>query len=88
LSAADIVGGVEYSDATLTDGDARFVFNLIDSATQDGCVAVNYLTVKGLQFSKDNDWTVNLFDGVKRQALSLKARVLVVPRQRQLDSLR
>jgi glycerol-3-phosphate dehydrogenase len=77
LSAADIVGGVEYSDATLTDGDARFVFNLIDSATQGGCVAVNYLAVKGLQFGKDNDWTVKLFDGVKRQALSLKARVLV-----------
>lgn len=77
LSAADIVGGVEYSDATLTDGDARFVFNLIDSATQGGCVAVNYLAVKGLQFGKDNDWTVKLFDGVKLEALSLKARVLV-----------
>ena len=43
------LGGVEYSDAVVTTGDARFVFNLIRGAMDNGCIAVNYLEVTDIK---------------------------------------
>ena len=78
LSASSFVGGVEYSDAILADGDARFIFNLLDTATDRGCVAVNYLEVVKLQFhANNNNWEVRLDDIAAGGEYTLNARILV-----------
>lgn len=72
--------GVEYSDATLVDGDARFVFNLIDKATRNGSLAINYLTVTGLNFNRHEGgsaWCVSLFDEINQKKITINTRVVV-----------
>ena len=72
--------GVEYSDATLVDGDARFVFNLIDKATRNSSLAINYLTVTGLNFTRHEGgsaWCVSLFDEINQKKITINTRVVV-----------
>ena len=42
-------GGFEYSDAWLSDNDARFVFGFVRDALDCGCAAANYVEVVGLR---------------------------------------
>lgn len=72
--------GVEYSDATLVDGDARFVFSLIDKGAKNGSLAINYLTVTGLKFTRHNDggvWCVSLLDEINQKKVTINARIVV-----------
>lgn len=43
------VGGFEYSDAHLVDGDARFVFGFVRGAIEAGALALNYAQAVGSQ---------------------------------------
>ncbi|HAU10489.1 MAG TPA: FAD-dependent oxidoreductase [Gammaproteobacteria bacterium] len=70
------LGGVEYSDAVVTTGDARFVFNLIRGAMDNGCIAVNYLEVTDIK-RQSGRWLVYLRDNHDGGEFQTRARVLV-----------
>lgn len=55
------VGGFEYSDAHLVDGDARFVFGFVRAAVEHGAVALNYAKVEAMTFDGKR-WTVEVAD--------------------------
>ena len=46
-SAVCCDGGFEYSDASLPDLDARFVWSFVRSAVQHGAIAANYVESLG-----------------------------------------
>ncbi len=76
INTAGIQGGVEYSDALLVDGDARFVFSLVHRAVDAGCVAANYLEVTDAQrFGKY--WQVDIADRMDDSQMRVRARVVV-----------
>lgn len=55
------VGGFEYSDAHLVDGDARFVFGFVRNAVEHGAVALNHARVQNPSFDGKR-WTVQVHD--------------------------
>jgi glycerol-3-phosphate dehydrogenase len=63
----DSLGGIEYSDAYLCDHDARFVFNFVRSALDDGCVAANYVESLGSHRRHDL-WHTRAQDGLTGRA--------------------
>lgn len=69
-------GAVEYSDAFLVDGDARFVCSLVRRAADAGCVTVNYLNVVNTERSGEY-WRVDLLDSMNGGKISARARVIV-----------
>ena len=77
VNVSGAAGGVEYSDAVLVAGDARFVFNLVHDAMAHGCVAVNYLRVTDLAWDKEGHWEVDLRDQVTGDIGQVRARVVV-----------
>ncbi|HTP25246.1 MAG TPA: FAD-dependent oxidoreductase [Anaeromyxobacteraceae bacterium] len=69
-------GGVEYSDAFLPDGDARFVWGFVRSALDRGCLAANYLEALGSH--RDGEvWITRARERVTGRELSVRSRVLV-----------
>jgi glycerol-3-phosphate dehydrogenase len=72
-------GVVEYSDARLVDGDARFVWDFVSSALSRGAVAVNYVAVTGAERSRTGraGWRVSLRDVRTGATLEVSARVVV-----------
>lgn len=69
-------GGVEYSDVFLHDNDARFVFNFIRSAIDEGCVAANYVSSIGAQ-QVDHRWQINAQDTETKHQFSINSKVLI-----------
>jgi len=69
--------GVEYSDAFLHDNDARFVFNFVRSAMDQGCVAANY--VESLNASRDanGDWITEVENKVDGRRFRLRSKILI-----------
>jgi len=61
INVDDSVGGFEYSDAHLIDGDARFVFGFVRGAVEHGAVALNYAKAENLRFDGES-WTVDVVD--------------------------
>lgn len=61
LNVSGSVGGFEYSDAHLVDGDARFVFGFVRGAVEHGAVALNYAKVDHTHFDGQH-WTVEVAD--------------------------
>lgn len=55
------VGGFEYSDAHLVDGDARFVFGFVRSAIEHGAVVLNYANVENATFD-GHLWSAEVLD--------------------------
>ena len=77
IDAAAIAGGVEYSDCYLPGNDARFVFNFIRSAIDNGAVVTNYVEALGSHRDIDGTWVTNGRDRINGQQLTIKAKVLV-----------
>ncbi len=73
-----VVGGFEYSDAYLHDNDARFVFNFVRSAIDQGCIAANYIDAIAAR-REGNDWVVTVRDVNDETAseFEIRARTLV-----------
>ena len=69
-------GGFEYSDAYLHDNDARFVWNFIRRALDEGCAAANYVESTGAR-REDGAWVVSARDLMTDRTFTLRARVLV-----------
>lgn len=69
-------GGFEYSDATLPDLDARFVWSFVREAIRHGALAANYVESLGAAFA-DGRWTVRLRDRRGGREFEVHARALV-----------
>jgi glycerol-3-phosphate dehydrogenase len=70
------LGGMEYSDAYLYDNDARFVFNFVRSALDDGCVAANYVESLG-SHRADDLWHTRARDVMTGREWTIRSRVLI-----------
>ncbi|HRF61433.1 MAG TPA: FAD-dependent oxidoreductase [Candidatus Competibacter sp.] len=70
------VGGFEYSDAYLPDNDARFVFQFVRSAMDQGCVAANYVESLGAHRVGDL-WITLAQDAIDRETIEIRAKVLI-----------
>jgi glycerol-3-phosphate dehydrogenase len=75
-------GAVEYWDARLVDGDARFVWDFVASALSNGAVAVNYVALVAAERSHGGSagpagWRVRLRDVRTGEELETTARVVV-----------
>jgi len=78
-------GAVEYSDARLVDGDARFVWDFVAAALDRGAVAVNYVEVTAAERvagprptgRPGAGWRVELRDVRTGERLEATARVVV-----------
>ena len=74
-------GAVEYSDARLVDGDARFVWDFVAAALDRGAVAVNYVEVAAAErvagAGPGAGWRVGLRDVRTGERLEATARVVV-----------
>lgn len=76
INIENAVGGIEYSDAYLFDNDARFVFNFIRSAMDEGCVAANYVAAEKAEKHEDG-WLVKVSDEIGSETFPIKAKVIV-----------
>lgn len=72
----DCIGGFEYSDAYLHDNDARFVWNFIRSAMDDGCVAANYVEALGSR-RVEGVWETRVRDREDGAEFTIRSRVLI-----------
>jgi len=70
-------GGVEYSDAYLVDNDARFVWNFVRSAINNGAIVANYVESVATERSSGGTWTVTAKDGIDGDLVVIRARVLI-----------
>ena len=64
LNTDHSIGGFEYSDAFLFDGDARFVFSFVRSAIENNCTAVNYVESLGSNRNEHNLWKTKLRNNI------------------------
>ncbi len=70
------IGGMEYSDAYLYDNDARFVFNFVRAALDQGCTATNYVASLGSRRIEDL-WHTHAQDMMTGRQLTIRSRVLI-----------
>ncbi len=76
VSLEGLRGGVEYSDACLPEGDARFVLGLIRAALGFGAVAANYVEVLSVR-REGGLWLARLRRRDAEEEFPLRARLLV-----------
>jgi len=70
-------GGVEYSDAHLVEGDARFVFGFVRAALARGAVCTNYVELIGAARGADGAWRVTLRDRETGERCAARAGILI-----------
>jgi glycerol-3-phosphate dehydrogenase len=69
--------GIEYSDAFLHDNDARFVFNFVRSALDNGCVAANYVKSQGATRDANGHWISQAQDQISGRSFEIRSRILI-----------
>ncbi|MDH3858349.1 MAG: glycerol-3-phosphate dehydrogenase/oxidase, partial [Gammaproteobacteria bacterium] len=69
--------GIEYSDAFLHDNDARFVFNFVRSALDNGCVAANYVKSEGATRDANGHWITQAQDQINGNSFEIRSRILI-----------
>ncbi len=77
IDTSSCKGGVEYSDAYLQDNDARFVFNFIRSAINNGCVAMNYVSAGAATRDEDGIWSIQMQDEIGSERFVIRSRSIV-----------
>ncbi len=90
VNTAEATAAIEYADGYLKDNDARFVWNFIRSALDNGGTAANYVTVVGANhgaFSAGQDdnthpdapgpWRIELRDELTGKLMRASARSIV-----------
>ena len=78
VETAGLTGGFEYSDAYLHDNDARFVWGLLRSALDRGCIAANYVEALGSSRSpSDGVWLTRARENVSGRELQIRSRLLI-----------
>lgn len=71
-----VAGGFEYSDSYLHDNDARFVFNFIRSSMSYGCIAANYVELKGSE-RVDGIWINKAKDGITGEEFEIRSKTFI-----------
>jgi glycerol-3-phosphate dehydrogenase len=69
--------GIEYSDAFLHDNDARFVFNFVRSAMDQGCVAANYVESVNASRDANGNWITEVENKVDGHRFSVRSKILI-----------
>ena len=78
IAPFDIVGGVEYSDCYLAEGDSRFVFSFIRAAVNNGATVANYVqALNSVRDTRSNLWLTELLDGVSGRRVKLKSKAII-----------
>ncbi len=77
INAKNCRAGVEYSDAFLHDNDARFVFNFIRSAIDNGCAAANYVESIGITKSAQGEWITEATDKETGDQFQIRSKILI-----------
>lgn len=76
IDVSSCAGGIEYSDAYLHDNDARFVFNFVRKAMDNGACAVNYLEAITTTF-KYGHWLTEVRDNTDGRRYKIRTKYLV-----------
>lgn len=76
VNTSNVAGGFEYSDSYLHDNDARFVFNFIRSAMSYGCIAANYVELKGSEH-KDGIWVNKAKDEITGEEFEIRSKTFI-----------
>ena len=76
LNVSKSDGGIEYSDAYLSDNDARFVFCFIKSAIDNGCIAANYLSANSSKF-QGNKYKTEVLDKINGKKFTILSKVII-----------
>ena len=76
IDVSNAQGGFEYSDAFLHDNDARFVFNFIRTAMDNGAVIANYVGAEK-SLKKDGLWHTDAIDATPGERVNIRAKVII-----------
>ena len=76
IDVSNAQGGFEYSDAFLHDNDARFVFNFIRTAMDNGAVIANYVGAEK-SLKKDGLWHTDAIDVTTGERVNIRAKVII-----------
>lgn len=76
IDISNAQGGFEYSDAFLHDNDARFVFNFIRSAMDNGAIVANYVSALGSK-KEEGSWVTQAKDETTGHSISIKSKVII-----------
>ncbi|WP_027853927.1 glycerol-3-phosphate dehydrogenase/oxidase [Marinobacterium litorale] len=77
LDLTNVQAGIEYSDCYLLDNDARFTFNFIRRAMDQGCVAVNYMAAHTIQRAPDGNWQLTAENQQNGARIRLTSRSVI-----------
>lgn len=77
INVDDSRGGVEYSDAYLHDNDARFVFNFVRDAMDQGCIAANYVEAQGGERGSDGIWSTKIKDKISGNEYAVRSKIVI-----------
>ena len=69
-------GGFEYSDAFLHDNDARFVFNFVRSAMDNGAIVTNYVGANGSE-KIDGIWHTKAVDEQSGRTFTIQSKTII-----------
>ena len=76
IDVANSQGGFEYSDAFLYDNDARFVFNFVRSAMDNGAIVANYVGAKNTERRSDL-WHTKAQDLISGKEFVIKSKAVI-----------
>jgi len=76
INTDNVGGGFEYSDCYFYDNDARFVFNFIRSALNNGCIAANYVESLGAN-RIEGRWHTAAKDTISEETFTIRSKVLI-----------
>ncbi|WP_221801159.1 glycerol-3-phosphate dehydrogenase/oxidase [Oceanobacter mangrovi] len=76
VDSRELQGAVEYSDAWLVDGDARFTFDLVKTALKRGAVIASYTRATHFE-QHDFGWQVQLQDQLSGEIRQLRSRLVI-----------
>ncbi len=77
VDTTDANAAIDYADAYLKENDARFVWNFVRSAIDNGARAANYLEVEQAVKGDDGRWHLELHDRADGRRLSATADAIV-----------
>ena len=76
INVSNAQGGFEYSDAFLHDNDARFVFNFVRSAMDNGAIVTNYVGANGSE-KIDGIWHTEAVDEQSGRTFTIQSKAII-----------
>jgi glycerol-3-phosphate dehydrogenase len=76
INLKSVKGAIQYNDAILLDNDARFVYEFIKTAAQQGAKVLNYFEITSATKTATG-WQLSATDKLSGKSLELKAKVLI-----------